>query len=65
MFLYIVLTPISTTSGLRSTAIRVNTSNSTYTFTSVYMHLFKNDHAPGDPLMDHFRSQGSLSGLNT
>ena len=24
------------------------------------MHLFKNDHAPGDPLMGHFRSQSSF-----
>ena len=37
MFLYIVFTPISTTSGLWSTvpAIRINTTKSTYTFTSV------------------------------
>ena len=35
MFYYIVITPISTTSGLKSTVIRVNTTKSTYTFTSV------------------------------
>ena len=34
LFFYRVLTPISTTSSLWSTAIRINTSKSTYTFTS-------------------------------
>ena len=38
MFFYIVLTPISTTSGLEVPAIRINTSKSTYTFTSVSVH---------------------------
>ena len=38
MFFYIVLTPISTTSGLWSTGnTRINTSKSTYTFTSVLL----------------------------
>ena len=38
MFFYIVLTPISTTSAVYEIlAIRVNTSKSTYTFTSVFI----------------------------
>ena len=35
MFFYIVLTPISTTLVYEVPAIRVNTTKSTYTFTSV------------------------------
>ena len=40
MFFYIVLTPISTTSVYEVPAIRVNTTKSTYTFTSVF-HIAK------------------------
>ena len=40
MFFYIVLTPISTTSG-EVPAIRVNATKSTYTFTSVYKAAIK------------------------
>ena len=35
MFFYLVITPISTTSVFEVPAIRVNTTKSTYTFTSV------------------------------
>ena len=37
MFFYILLIPISTTSGLWSTGNTRNTSKSTYTFTSVFL----------------------------
>ena len=58
MFFYIVLTPISTTPVFKVPAIRVNTTNSTYTFTSVRVPILQilfaqNSYSPSTPTLVH------------